>query len=44
MDTKNANALNSDVLNHRINWGRSKVIDREKRWKGRKIKEGIHIR
>ena len=44
MDTKNANAVHSDVLNHRINWDRSKVIDREKRWKERKIKEGIHIR
>ena len=31
MDTKNANAVD-----------RSKVIDREKRWKERKIKEGIN--
>ena len=44
MDTKNAYAVHSDVLNHRINWDRSKVIDREKRWKERKIKESIQIR
>ena len=44
MDTKNANAVHSDVLNHRIHWDRSKVIDREKKWKERTIKEGIHVR
>ena len=44
MDNTNANAVNSDVLNHRINRDGSKMINREKRWKQRKIKEGIHIR
>ena len=43
MDTKNANAVHSDMLNHRINWDRSKVISREKKWKERKIKEDIHL-
>ena len=43
-DMKNANAVHSEILNHRINWEESTVVEREERMKQRRIKESIHIR
>ena len=30
-DMKNANAVHSEILNHRINWEESTVVEREKK-------------
>ena len=32
-DMKNANAVHKDVMNHKINWRKSEVVDRERRTK-----------
>ena len=43
---KSSNALYDHVKNnegHKINWGKICFLDKEKNWKGRKIKEAIYI-
>ena len=43
---KSSNALYDHIKNnegHKINWGKICFLDKEKNWKGRKIKEAIYI-
>ena len=42
-DVQNANTVQEDVMNHKINWRGAEVIDREMAVKERRIKESIHI-
>ena len=43
LDMKSAMAEHSHSLDHRINFDKFCVIDREKNWHRRRIKESIHI-
>ena len=43
-DYRNANMVHQKKEQHKIDWDRARIVDREKKWKERKIKESIYIR
>ena len=43
-DMKNANAVHSIQKSHSIDWDNARIIDREQKWKKRRIKESLYIR
>ena len=43
-DVRNANAVHCMTTNHCMNWDVGTVVDRDSRWRERRIKESVHIR
>ena len=43
-DVRNANAAHCLKTNHGIDWDAAIVVDRDSRWRERRIKKSVHIR